>query len=393
LKIAGMDWAGTVKTQAALGELGLKDGQNIVGRIISMTDHTVLLQLAGKTLTAQLEGRPLSPGTAALFGVTLAKSGQVELKVLSNLTPAELTPESEAVLNSAGNQAALVAACRKLGWAGQAGQLGEIDREIRLFAARHGQTPPVELFVWLKMQNWPMTPGAILLAWLYRDQELRNLIWTRLRWLAQVKQEPEILPPVLEPDQSLPVPESPSPAGAADISFSRENSGASHPELAAERLDEADPLLQPQVLRENRSGWEQLRPLLEQSANLGRLVANTDSSAVTAVIPFLIQTSAALVTELRLEWSAESSRQGGSDEREELVRMVIPTENLGEIHLVLLVGREKTRINLKVASPAVRDYVDRYLAELKSQLNGPSQIGVSLISRPNSDETKVDLWM
>jgi hypothetical protein len=391
LKIDGIKLAGLVKTQASLGELGLKDGQNIVGRIISVGVDEVLLQLVGKTISAQLEGKPLLPGATVLFGVTLAESGKVALKVLTNLTqPVTSEAVETPTLNEAGLKTVIATACRQLGPEGAPVQVGDIYRDMELFAAKYGKTPPPEVFVWLRGQHWPVTPGTMLAAWLYRDQELRNLIWTRLRWIAQLRQQPELLPPVWDRDQIQLSPETAQSGELMATSAQVVDGQSYNSAMNSDRQALTDPLLHFEGTAEDKSVWEQLQPLLAKSLNLDQTSANPTQPAVT-IVPLLIQTAAALVTELRLKWSAKP-KQSADPECEELIRMVIPTENMGDILLTVLLSSKKTQINLKVASPAVQEYLTQNLAELHSLMDEPIYIAVG-VTPANAGEAKVDLWM
>jgi hypothetical protein len=391
LKIDGPNPAGIVKTQASLGELCLKDGQNIVGRIISVGVDEVLLQLVGKTISAQLEGKPLLPGTVALFGVTLAESGKVELKVLTNLTqPVTNEAVETPTLSEAGIKTAIATACRQSGQEGAPVQVGDIYRDMGLFAVKYGPTPPPEVFVWLRGQHWPITPGTILVAWLYRDQGLRNLIWTRLRWIAQLRQQPELLPPVLDRDQIQLPPETAQSGELMATSTEVVDGQSYNSAMSSDRQALTDPLLYSGATAEDKSVWEQLQPLLVKSLNLEQTTANPTQPAVT-VVPLLIQTAAALVTELHLKWSAKPKR-GADPECEELIRMVIPTEKMGDILLTVLLRTKKTQINFKVASPAIQEYLTQNLAELQSLMDEHTYIAVG-VTPVNAGEAKVDLWM
>jgi hypothetical protein len=397
LKIDGVNWPGQLRPQSGLGELGLKDGQIIVGRILGITTDEVLLQLAGKTLTAQLEGRPLLPGAVARFAVTVADSGQVVLKVLADHgeSPGETAPTlaMRYFTDETELKTAIMAAYRHLGREGTPAQIDQICRDLRSFVALHGKTPPPEVLVWLRTQNWPVTSGTILLAWLYRDQQLRNLIWTRLQWIAKLKNQPELLPPVCDGDQYPPQAETTGCQKAIPTGARNALGNGTRPALVMTHDFQTmpDPLLHSGVAGEDRSVWEEVRPLLEQSCNLDRTTA--DPSCSEAIVPFLIRTATGLVGELRLKWSARPANGSNPDEREELLRMVIPTEKLGEIRLTVRLTVHKTQINLKVASPEIQAYLQRHLAELKGQLNKDTYIVVGLTPMSNDNETKVDLWM
>jgi hypothetical protein len=391
LKTDGVNLAGIVKTQANLGELGLKDGQNIVGRIISIITNEVVLQLAGKTITAQLEGRPLLPGTLVLFGVALAESGKVELKVLTNLT--QQATETPSFSGDAGLKNLIGAVCHKLGWEGTSVQIEQIYHDLQLFAAKYGQTLPPEVFVWLRTQNWPITPGTILLAWLYQDQELRNLVWTRLRWNMQLKQQSDLLPQVWDLDNLQSMSETILPGELTAVLAGGEPADGQpcNAMMKSDRIALTDSLLRAGSKTESKSGWEQLQPLLEKSLNLDQAIVSPANHATT-VLPFLIHTKDASIKELRIKWSTKP-KSGADSEREELLRMVIPTENLGDIHLSVLLSPTKTRINFKVGSMAVQEYLNRNLADLKSLMNNQTYIVVGVTTVHDTAEMKVDLWM
>jgi hypothetical protein len=373
LKIAGNTPAGGVMAPVDLGELGLKDGQSIVGRVINSTPNEVSLQLAGRTLTAQLEGKPLIPGTVALFGVKATLSGTVELRVLTNLAASE-SGDSE-------RDALITAACRRFGQEGASAQVDRIAEELRVLTVKYGQAPPPEVLFYLREQNWPLTPGTLLLSWLYQDRELRDYIWMRLRYLANLKGRPGKLPPIWD----LTNLRTGKAVGAATAS---ETTG---PEFAAATDEPTGVGPFPDGAGEDEPRWEQLRPLFEKSLNLDRERTARPTPVIETVAPFLIRTATGLVTELRLKWSAKSD--GGVAGGEELVRLTIPTANLGEIGLTLLVRAERTRIIFKVGSAPAQEYLRRNLDNLKKLLDARAQISVILDEQLNSADTKVDLWV
>jgi hypothetical protein len=383
LKIAGNTLAGKVKIPVDRGELGLKDGQSIVGRVIGSAPNEVVLQLAGKTLAAQLEGKPLIPGTVALFGVKTTPSGTVELQVLTNLAASEPGASEGDVLG-----AVIMAACRCFGQEGSPAQVDRIAEELRVLAAKYGQAPPPEALLYLRAQNWPVTPGTLLLSWLCHDRELRDYLWTRLRYSASFKGQPGKLPPVWDLGNLLTGKTVGAPAAFSTIEprfaddatdATDESTGVNHPILDCAEAEE--------------SRWEQMRPLLEKSLNLDREPPTRPGSALETVAPFLIRTAMGLVTELRLKWSTKSDN--GAAGGEELVRLTVPTTNLGEIALTLLIRAERTQIIFKVGSAPAQEYLRRNLDDLKKLLGDKTQISVVRDEQLNlaDTDTKVDLWM
>lgn len=109
-------------------------------------------------------------------------------------------------------------------------------------------------------------------------------------------------------------------------------------------------------------------------------------------LPFLIQDSQGLIRECVIHWQ---DQQASADrgEREQTVRLVIPTENLGDIALELKIGSAGTRIHFKVKSEAIKDYLLEREAELQQATGCEAQIRVETGDHGGTSRGALELWM
>ncbi|NLY74767.1 MAG: hypothetical protein GX075_05635 [Firmicutes bacterium] len=114
------------------------------------------------------------------------------------------------------------------------------------------------------------------------------------------------------------------------------------------------------------------------------------------LVPLLVNDSQNLVHEVLIKWREEPAAQKDGS-FEQVLQMNIPTENMGEIRLLLRIGKSGVQINFKVKSDSVRKYLLRNLNELKASLVGTElKIKVALeraaeLSDPGI--AGVDLWI
>ncbi|HYH05274.1 MAG TPA: hypothetical protein VEC37_19450 [Bacillota bacterium] len=364
-----------VKGNELVGQLGLKDGQQIVGRLLSTSQHEALLQLAGKTIQTRLEGTQLAVGTLALFRVSLTESGTVELKVLTQLNGAEAAAKLAEQTADPRFQSAVYAALQEYGLAVSTENIALVLKNSSVFGDKWQQSLNPRVFAFLLKQKLPLTAGTVLLTWLYQDRDLRNYLWNSLHNSSVMQRNPTLLPKVID----LP-----------DI-----RTGAAQPEFpVTQNMEGAVPAAPGPKLPESLSEREalQLKTLLEQSANLELTVNPRPTDGTEVILPLLVNLSANLVEEYRIRWREKGSN-AAQPEREEWLRLTIPTENLGEINLAMLVSASRIRVGIKVESGTVKEYLLQHLPDLQTVLGAQAQISVLLNDSANKTDSRFDLWM
>ncbi len=127
---------------------------------------------------------------------------------------------------------------------------------------------------------------------------------------------------------------------------------------------------------------EQLKYLLQQnSAVLKKLAAPVETNNPVNIVPMLVTDSRQNIYELNVTW--EEARRGDPavGESEERIRVVIPTENMGEIGLNLLMNRDKIQIHFEVGSTAIRRLLIRHLNLLRQTIQEREKLGIAVTVR------------
>jgi hypothetical protein len=185
MKIDGLNLYNLTKSLLVIDELNLKEGQTIIGRIISMSGEDALLDLAGRPLQAKVEGNPpLAPGTTASFKVAADPQGRIVLRLTTNgaenketnfqnINP-KTTPDP--VL-----QKTIISALKQAGLPVTPETTAKVFQYLMDFQAKYQQPISPQVFTFIMAQKWPVTPGTILLALTHQDPKLRDLLWNTLQ--------------------------------------------------------------------------------------------------------------------------------------------------------------------------------------------------------------------
>ena len=356
------------------GQLGLKDGQKIIGRIVGSGPGEVLLQLAGKIVAAKLEGEPVPQGALVLLGVSLPQEDRIELKVIENLAQPAEGREDPRLPVSAGDprfRTLISAALKEFGLNDSAQNIEKLVNVIKAFESQYQQLPDPKVFTFLLGKNWPVTPGMVLFSWLYQDRNLRKILWNLLDRSPWIRSNPLLQPRVLEselfgPDE--PIMEQASP-DVRELQTPGSKTTYSPEEIG------------------------KLKTVLEKSLLLAKAGNGQDRpTGAETLVPFLVRTPERTLREYVVRWKEKSNQtEGGA--KEEAVRLVIPTENMGEVALRMLVSSKKVRIGLKVMSVSVKDHITRNLSDLRTTVGPEAQIAVSIVATKSDNESRMDLWM
>lgn len=178
-------------------ELNLRDGQTIVGKVISTSADEALLEMAGRGLQAKIEGNPeIEPGAVLKFLVNHDEQGRVLLKVLSN------APETNSSVNNdfSGKtaidpnlQKAVAAALNKEGISSTPEQIQNYVRQLQSFQSKYQQVLPPQVLASVVALKLPVNPETIMTAWLFQDTDLRDLLWNILQQSSPNQSEAGIL--------------------------------------------------------------------------------------------------------------------------------------------------------------------------------------------------------
>jgi hypothetical protein len=397
------------------GQLGLKDGQKIIGRIVGSGQGEVLLQLAGKTVVAKLEGEPVPQGSLLLLGVSLPQGDRIELKVMENLSQPAGGGTDIRLPDSAGDpqfRALISAALKEFGLNDSASNIEKVVSVIKEFESQYQLLLAPKVFTFLLGKNWPVTPGTVLFSWLYQDEELRGVLWNLLNRSLWVRDNPALLSKVFDLGEEAPAFPTPDVNPASELSGPDElvtvqtgkegGSGGTSPTVPSETgvLQPSQVLSEGQELQnpENKSEYslaeiEKFKTVLEQSLRLEQ--AGNEKNQINGgetIIPFLVRTPKNTLREYIVKWNEKSSHTDGG-EKEESVRVVIPTENMGDITLQMLLSSKGVRIGLKVMSAPVKNYITRHLSDLRTTVGPEARIAVSTVATKSETESRMDLWM
>lgn len=142
---------------------------------------------------------------------------------------------------------------------------------------------------------------------------------------------------------------------------------------------------------------EKIEVLLDRNLALNKAVLKENSiNGNYNLIPLLVNDPQNMLHEVLIKWREESSaRKDGSVDQ--VFQMNIPTENLGEIRLLLRTGTAGTQITFKVDNDSIRKYLLKNLTELKISVN-QKDVVINVALEPKEDSFNsalngVDLWI
>lgn len=349
--------------------LTLREGQRFVGKILSVIQNKVILQLAGYYFEAENAGLPITAGMMPLFEVVKVKPDRIELKILADLSATtEIISRMEEVSP-------------------------EITVAIERFLAetpsgyRMSLTPKIAAF--LQTFNWPVTAGTILLAWFSLDRSLRGKLWNQLSsYISEELLKPEVEAEEIEAwldrfcrndySRSLFDRTNPGKMGKSQISTITETPAETGTQLRTEKQ------------------WDEvltkIRPLLEAGARISKNPAIlSDNSGLLGLTPLLIADRRGGITEFCLE--RQKKRRNAKDETE-IISLRVPTENMGDISVNIRINVKQVQIDLQVESSSVQDFLMERREEFLKPTAPNITFTVSVINFPATESVgKVDLWM
>lgn len=470
MKINGPNYF-TTGNVVSVDELNLRDGQKIMARVISASTDEALLEMAGRSLRAKIEGAPeVQPGAVLKFMVKHDPEGRIILKVLANEQDINHPGKFENVVDP-NLQKAISYALTKEGLPVNQTNIDHFLQLLQSFQSKYQQSLPPQVLTFISAQNWQVNPETIMTSWLFQDGELRDLLWNLLRranseqsdsgllsrLILNMSAKPEevhtklqtlvkqldALVRYLHNHQDFEMPHGQdqtktdglfrhllaakdsdlkpslrqlleklktnkplnqySPNEKTDFSHKNLNP---HPKVETTALKHShSPLFSEfkQLISKladsvnSNTIREKIEVLLDRNLALNKAILQENSiNGHYNLIPLLINGPDNLLHEVLIKWREEPTehREG---KVEQVLQMNIPTENMGEIHLMLRSGTGGTQINFKVDNDSVRKYLLMNMEELKRTVkNEELVIKVGLVAKEKDFESTfqgVDLWI
>lgn len=476
MKINGSNFFSTGNL-ISVDELNLRDGQKIIGKVVNTAADEALLEMAGHSLKAKIEGAPqVQPGAVLKFMVKHDPEGRVLLKVLGNADETTNSSNSGTIGDSLLRKG-ISAALTKEGLPVTEGSIENFVRILQNFQGKYQQSLPPQVLAFITAQKWPVNPETIMTSWLFQDKELRDLLWNLLRKPDDNQRDTGTLTRLIlkmstKPEELQSKLQTLAKQIDALVRYVKENDGNSVSYGSNSRTN-TDGLFR-QLLTKSGSDWEPLfgrdslgksangslrqlaeskgvlnnldkglnLPAKDQTASLSQIAkspiinelkqlasklaesfepnsllekveilldrnlalnkAVLQENSVNGnynLIPLLVNDPHNVLHEVLIKWREEPG-EGKDKSTEQVLRMNIPTENLGEIHLTLrtgMAGTQINQINLRVDNDSIRRYVLQNLDELKGSVKNKAltiNIGVTPNENPfDSPFQGVDLWI
>ena len=438
---------------SSIEELNLRDGQKIIGKVVSASTDEALLEMTGRCFRAKIEDRPpLQSGAVFKFLVKHDSEGRVLLKILNAAEKTSISNRAGISIKQANLdnlQKVVTRALTKEGLPVSKENVANIVRLLQNFQSKYQQSLPPQVLTFLTARGLPINSETIMTAWVFQDPELRNLLWNMLRQsgslessqaglsilrrlIIEMSSNPKELqtrletlakhldiimghpnknqeaPPTISQGLNSPLRQLVITKGFAK-GLSRQFNLDENTQLKDETtpnftdnksplMDELKGLFSKLVATFGRKELrEKVEVLLDRNMALNKAVLQEDNiNGNYNLIPLLINDSNNILHEVLIK-CRDGLHEEKDDEGGQFLQLNIPTENLGEIRLALRIGRKGAQITFKVDNDVVRKYLLKYLNELKENFaRNDVKIGVELVPKDKQMEssiTGVDLWI
>jgi hypothetical protein len=399
LKIQSPGYYAAANQPELLNELNLKEGQRIIGRIVSLNNDEAVLDLAGRSIHAKVEGFLPPIGTTQTFSVALDEQGRTILRV--QLNPQENNSgndnlkASPAVENTA-LQKSIINALNQEGLPATNENIQKITQYIQDFQAKYQQSISAKVFTFIMARKWPVDPATILTSLVFQEPEARDQLWEKLRKTLTEQNTNQTLLSQLNLKKQSNVPEI---AAKLKLLTGLNIANAKRSIAAADFKTQADIAAKKEPSgadsSDDKTQREKIESILEQNIAVNKsILKETTVSGHFNVIPLLVIDTQSNIRECMVQWKEEKSGANNINSIQTLY-MTIPTDNLGDIDLVLRSDSKGTRINLQVNSDAIRRYLTENASELKTMIAGDNTtISIDLKDKiENLAAPGVDLWM
>ncbi|HOJ78804.1 MAG TPA: hypothetical protein PL158_12035 [Bacillota bacterium] len=375
-----------VKPVSSIEVLNLRIGQQIAGKIISVTNDEVLLQMAGYSLRARLDGVTVNPGSHYRFQVLESNNGDLKLKLLAALDGApEANQSIVAVDERVSPNQNLINLLNKYGL--DQNSVPKLVEELQKFETKHQYPLKPEIMAFMLAQQWAVTPGTTMFAWIANDPELRNTIWKLLKQLLPADQADRVL---LNSESEAEVIKE----------YLIKNHGHLHSQTKTDASASTEPINHRVENNAEPDLPEQLQKLLEASCQLRpKTQTETNLSVDSAVVRFPVLDFQQQIHEASIEWQSNGN-PNEPDHCQQLVKLKVPTANLGLIEVAIGVNMDLLKVNFTVEKELVKNLLLSNNAELKRLLEEQSLSTTALINvKLKPDQTinvgtgELDLWM
>lgn len=181
MKITGSNLFSTGNT-LPVEVLNLRDGQRIIGKVISASTDEALLEMAGHSFHAKIEGNPeIESGAVLKFLVNHDSQGRVLLKIINEDQSVNNSDKLDNLSQQTNTHKAIITALTREGLPVNKENIDNFIRLLQGFENKYQQTLPPQVLAFVIAQKWPVNPETILTSWLFQDNELRDLLWNMLR--------------------------------------------------------------------------------------------------------------------------------------------------------------------------------------------------------------------
>ncbi len=395
MKLFGPNLVSTVGQVRQFNELNLKNGQNVVGKIISLDQNEAILELAGHTIQAKIECEPPVIGTNQTFSVSYDAEGRLILKLIKNssvmTTDNQTNNNNIDSLKNLGNsesislQKEIASALMKDNLPVTPEYMTKIARYMQEFQSRYQQPVEPEVFSFMIARKWPMTSGTVLAAWINQEPEVRDLLRRKLQEISLKEDRALLLESILKlPSNVSEITKKLKLVSELRISNTKKNSDPG---------EQISPVSGSNAEIPKKFQW-----LLEKNVDIQKeLLKELPTHDSTNLVPLLIMDSGSNIHECFMEWKKEkgNNRQNNTN-NDQSIHAAIPTENMGIINLELKVSSNGLQINLGVVSEDIRQYLRAHVPEMKSVISKENvmiSVNVSDEEKPYSKAYGVDLWM
>lgn len=288
-------------------------------------------------------------------------------------------------------QRSIITALTKYGLPPSDENTAKIFHYIQDFNAKYQQPIKAQVFTFIMAQKWPVTPATILASWVFQEPEVRELLWDKLRkplseqdttkkFLSQISLKMQCNPPeIVNLLKSLNTPKVKTDSA---IIGTKSQTDAETKKFSAENNIDIH--------------QEKIQLILEQNIAINKaILKETTVGGLCNLIPLVVSDSQSTIHECMVQWKEEKSSNSSAGD-DQTIYMTIPTDNLGNINLVLRSGPSGTRINLRVNTEEVRKcFIENTLAMKAALTKDNTLITINLKENEdiNPNIPGVDLWM
>ncbi len=366
-------------------ELNLREGQQIIARIVALSAKEALLEMAGRHLRAKIEGKPpfLAKGALLRFGVEQDKGGRILLRVQEELFDRHL--EGEPSPETSTKQGKMPLSQRIAGSLIEQQlpvtkpSIAKLANFLREFGGKYQLEMEPEVVTFLMAQKLPLSSQTILVALLLLDNDLRESLWNRLK--KQTKQSGATTSELLK--------------NVLPLTANTDTIVAKLKSLTNWRYHQNEELL-PHNSPVNPE-MAQLKDLLEQNVAFFKEFNGDKESYHYNLIPLLTESGSGALQECYVHWYQEKNELNQAENKaEELIKITIPTDNMGSISLSLSLTKG-VQLLFEVDSEAVKHYLQQKIEALKAVLDLAKVSVTFKADLPDNNDHKlskgIDLWV